>query len=167
MLYVSRVSLSFVVLGWLAFVAGCAPKSDTAANGHTTEAAHEHGDEEHHHPETYAEAITLLGEMRTKIRDAFAKEDIDTAHGPLHDIGHILEDLPELAEKHGHVDEALAVVKEESEKLLDLFGKVDAKLHGDEGAAYDEVSADIDASLARLEHPETKPAATDEAAPTP
>jgi hypothetical protein len=104
------------------------------------------------------EAVSLLVATRNKVRDAFAQDDIETAHGPLHDVGHLLEDLPGLAEKHGHVDDALAVVKEESDKLLDLFGKVDAKLHGDEGSTYDEVSAEIDASIERLEHPEAKQA---------
>jgi len=155
MRYVSRLSLSIVILGWIAGAAGCTPKSDNTGNGHVTEHAHAHDE---HHPETYAEAVGLLVETRNKVRDAFAQNDVETAHGPLHDVGHLLEDLPRLAEKDGHADDALAVVKEESEKLLDLFGKVDATLHGDEGATYDEVSAEIDASVGRLEHPETKQA---------
>ncbi|MBX3411329.1 MAG: hypothetical protein KF708_01335 [Pirellulales bacterium] len=153
---VSRLGLAVMILGYLVFVAGCAPKAQPGATA-DAHGDHDHDHEEHHF-ETYDEAVKGLGEMRDKIRDAFAKEDADTAHGPLHEVGHLLEELPELAKKAGHPDEVLASVKEHSEKLFDLFDKVDRKLHGEEGVAYDEVSADVDAALAKLEHPEAKPA---------
>lgn len=157
---VSRFGWAVAVSSWLALVAGCAPKVEPAADDHATEAHGEEHDHEHeeHHFETYDEAVKELGEMRDKIRDSFAKDDVDTAHGPLHEVGHILEQLPELAKKAGHPEEILASVKEDSEKLFDLFDKVDRKLHGETGAAYDEVSADVDAALAKLEHPKAKPA---------
>jgi len=155
---VSRLGWTIAVSGWLALVAGCAPKAapeakDHAADTHAEEHDHEH---EEHHFESYDEAVKELAAMRDKIRDAFAKEDVDTAHGPLHEVGHILEHLPELAEKAGHPKEVLDSVTEHSDKLFDLFDKVDRKLHGETGAAYDEVAADVDAALAKLEHPEAK-----------
>jgi hypothetical protein len=155
---VTRFCLVIALCGWLSFVAGCAPKAGPTADDHSAESHADEHEHEEHHFETYDEAVKALAEMRDKIRDSFAKEDVEAAHGPLHDVGHILEHLPELAKKAGHPDEVQASVKEHTDKLFDLFDKVDRKLHGEAGAAYDEVSADVDAALAKLEHPEAKPA---------
>lgn len=135
--------------------AGCSakPQEEAAHEDHDHDHDHGHDDHEHghghEHPETYAEGVGMLVELRDTVRDAFAKEDIDTAHGPLHDVGHLLEDLPKLAEKHDPLPDK-EEVKQATDELFDLFTKVDEKLHGEEGTTYAEVSDKIDAAIERL-----------------
>ena len=86
-------SLASLALLSAVLVPGCqdappAPVADT----------HEHG-EGHHHPETLADALTELTELRDTIRDAFAADDTDKAHDPLHEVGHIIEVVQELHQR--------------------------------------------------------------------
>jgi hypothetical protein len=104
----------------------------------------------HKHAETYPEAVAELEEMNKVIAAAFAAEDLDAAHDPLHEIGHVLDELPGLAKKHGLGDEAVAAISGAVEKLFDAFGKVDEKFHGAEGATYDEVKETVDTNMAIL-----------------
>lgn len=130
---------------------GCESSSETTVP-QTADADHDHGHEgeDHHHAETLPEAIKELTSMRDVIRDAFGKNDIETAHGPLHEVGHVLELIPGLAEKQGLSGEALAAVKASTEKLFEAFGEVDKTLHGAEGSTYTEESEKIDAALKAL-----------------
>lgn len=105
------------------------------------------GHVDHKHAETYPEAVAELEEMNKAIAAAFAANDIDAAHDPLHEIGHVLDELPTLAKKQALSDEAVAAIGAAVEKLLNAFGKVDEQFHGQEGATYDEVKADVDANM--------------------
>jgi hypothetical protein len=104
----------------------------------------------HKHAETYPEAVAELEEMNKVIAAAFAAEDLDAAHDPLHEIGHVLDELPGLAKKHGLGDEAVTAISGAVEKLFEAFGKVDEKFHGAQGATYDEVKETVDANMAIL-----------------
>ncbi|MFM7920235.1 MAG: hypothetical protein ACKPJJ_08420 [Planctomycetaceae bacterium] len=143
MLRISRSLASLVVLPGVLLL-GCqdAPPAPVAE-------MHEHG-EGHHHPETLAEALTELTELRDTIRDAFAADDTDKAHDPLHEVGHIIEVVQELAEKEKLPEERLAAVKTSTEELFTAFGEVDKTMHGGEGSSYKDVSAKIDAAMAAL-----------------
>ena len=78
-----------------------------------------------------------------------AAGDNGRAHGPLHEVGHLLANLPAMAPAQSrHFD--LATVQDATDQLMDLFGKVDDKLHGAEGASYADLSHEIDAQLERL-----------------
>jgi hypothetical protein len=101
----------------------------------------------HEHAETYPEAVAELEAMNKAIAAAFAANDADAAHDPLHEIGHVLDELPALAKKQELSDEAVAAIGAAVEKLFDAFGKVDAMFHDGEGATYDEVKADVDANM--------------------
>ena len=110
---------------------------------------HDHG--EAGHPETLGEALHQLTELRDTVRDAFAKNDSEAAHGPLHDVGHLIDEVAELAEKAGLYEEANAAIVSNCEVLMDSFGAVDKKMHSeDEGSDYSEVSEQIDAALAAI-----------------
>lgn len=111
--------------------------------------SHEHG-EGHHHPETLVDALTELTELRDAIRDAFAKDDTDKAHDPLHEVGHIIEVVQELAEKEKLPEDRLAIVKSSTEELFKAFGDVDKTMHGGEGSTYKDVSEKIDAAMVAL-----------------
>ena len=109
-----------------------------------------HGEGGHDHAESFGEAVEELAELRDTVRDAFAAEDLDTAHGPLHDVGHLLDEVSELAGKEELTEEQQTAVKSSVDKLFDLFGSVDKMMHGQEGSEYSEVSDDIDAAIATL-----------------
>lgn len=143
----------------LALLAGCKDSASATPNG-ADQAVHQHDDHDHEHgnghdhdhsavPKSFAAAVDQLVSLRNAIRDGFAKNDVDAAHGPLHDVGHLLEDLAKLAESHQPAVDVSAV-KKDADELFDLFGKVDEKLHGDEGATYSEVAEKVDAAVERL-----------------
>ena len=125
--------------------------------------------EEHKHPETYAEAVEELAEMDTQIREAFAIDDVEKAHEkahePLHEVGHILEEVPELAAKEDFSDEAKKEIGDATNKLLDAFGAVDEMFHGGEGKKYEEVADTIAANLKVLQSHPAPPTPVEEPAP--
>ena len=139
----------FQVLGLMAVYCGlCLGCGDTGQttttqsdrssdHDHDHEGDHDHEDGDHHeHPKTLEEGLKELVTLRDTVRDAFAKNDTETAHGPLHDVGHLLEDITALIEKGGLSDEAVASAKQNIETLFSSFGDVDKSMHGQEGSSY-------------------------------
>ena len=113
-------------------------------------AEHAHDEHAHHHPETLAEAVTEVIELRDTIRDAFTANDPDKAHDPLHEVGHLLETVSDLAKEEKLSDEKLAIVKSSVETLMQSFGEIDKSMHGQEGASYKDVSTKIDDAVKAL-----------------
>lgn len=146
---ISKAGLAVSALSLTAFVfVGCAEQTEPTPV--MTSHDHDHG-HEHEHPETLAGALSELTELRDTVRDAFAKDDGDAAHGPLHDVGHILEEVSELAGDANLSDEAIATIESNVETLLDAFGAVDKSMHSeDEGSDYSEVSEKIDAAITAI-----------------
>ena len=126
---------------------GCGevPNSVPVATSHN----HDHDDHEHS-PESLKDAITELTSLRNSIRDGFAKNDPDAAHDPLHEVGHVLEAVPELAKKEKASEENQVAIEAAVNTLMDAFGRVDKTLHGQEGSTYSEESATIDTALETL-----------------
>ena len=158
-----------LAIGGLLTITGCggadapsAPNTEEAGHDHD----HDHGHGEHEdHPETYAEAIEQLTSIDQTIRKAFAAKDEEGAHGPLHDIGRLLEDVAALAAKAEMTDEQRTAVLGAVDKLFDLYGAVDETMHGREGKSYDEVSSEIDTALETLKSastPAAEESSTDE-----
>ena len=102
-------------------------------------------------PQSYGEAVTKLVALRDKMRDAFAAKNDEEAHEPLHEVGHLLESLPRLADKQTPAIDAESI-KQTTDELFDLFSKVDEKMHGAEGAAYSDVASQVDAGVERLQN---------------
>jgi phage shock protein A len=138
----SFLHLTGLTLACLFVVGGCS--SGTVEKAVTHDGSHDSKDA---HPETYEEAVEALASIDETIKTAFAANDEDTAHGPLHEIGHVLEDITELAQKADLTDEQRQSVKTEVDKLFEEYGSVDAIMHGKEGKTYDEASSQIAASL--------------------
>ena len=132
------------------FVLGCADESDTPdGTPPVMSDGHEH-DGGHGHPESFKAAVEKMVGMRNTIRDGFAAEDPDAAHGPLHSVGHVLVEVEALAEKESLEAETLTGVRDAVEVLKEKFASVDKMMHGGEGSEYSEVSADIDAAMETL-----------------
>ncbi len=139
-----------LVLGFSLLVgSGCSEpaQNDPAASSQN----HGHDHEEHDHgPESLKDALAELRLLRNTIRDSFAKNDQDAAHGPLHEVGAILEAIPELAKKEKVSAENQAAIETAANTLMDAFGNVDKTMHGQEGSTYTEESATIDSTLTAL-----------------
>ncbi len=107
-------------------------------------------DHDHDHAATLADAAKQLTTIRDNIKSAFAKNDADAAHGPLHDVMHVLEDAKKLIDAAALDDKQKETAKISVELLSANFAKVDDLLHGAKGAKYEEVSAKIDEALKAL-----------------
>lgn len=139
-----------LVLG-LSLLVGSGCEESTTTNTAAPAGEHVHGHDEHDHgPESLKDAIAELESMRNTIRDAFAKNDHDAAHDPLHEVGHVLEAIPELAKKEKVTAENQAAIEKSVNDLMDAFGRVDKTMHGQEGSSYKEESATIDAAIEAL-----------------
>lgn len=123
---------------------------------HDDHDGHDHDHDGHDHeesgqPESFAEAIGQISDMGSKIRAAFAKGEPGDAHDELHDIGHMIESLPELAKKAGLPETKQKKVGEVTEALMDAFGELDGTLHGGEKVDVEEISTTISAQIEGLQ----------------
>ncbi len=128
---------------------GCSEPAQNEPVASSQNHGHDHEDHDHG-PESLKDALTELASLRNTIRDSFAKNDQDAAHGPLHDVGAILEAIPELSKKEKVSAEHQAAIETAVNTLMDAFGNVDKTMHGQEGSTYAEESATIDTTLTAL-----------------
>ena len=134
-------------------LAGCGGTQTAAPSPSVDQHDHEHeapGDgHEHAHPESFAETLKEVEELRAEIQTAFAAGDLAKADGPVHAVGHLLEELPELAAKESLSEAEQHQVKQSIGRLMDSFAALDERVHGGDGTgkSYDEVAVQIDAAL--------------------
>lgn len=108
----------------------------------------DHGDG-HDHPTTLVEAHDQLVHMSATIKQAFEAGKPGDAHDALHEIGHVIEAIPELAKKAGLTDEEAST--KVSDDLMASFGKLDSVLHSDDvEVKWGDVSETIEAAMAKL-----------------
>ena len=112
--------------------------------------ADDHDHDHDHAPATLADAVKQLTTIRDTIKNAFAKNDSEAAHGPLHDVGHVLEATKKLIDAAALEDKQKESAKLAVELLMSNFGKVDDLMHGATGAKYEDVSAKIDEAIKSL-----------------
>ena len=134
--------LSIIALG------GC--NSSTPSDKSSSE-TDQHDDNDEKHAETYAAAVEDLNGLATSIKEALTANDEEMAHDPLHEIGHVLEEIPALANKESFTDKDKEAIKKAVDELFESFGKLDEKMHGKEGAMYDDVADQIEQALATLQ----------------
>lgn len=146
-------------------IVGCAPAAPPAApaparqaqadhdhdDKHQQDDKHDHG--EHEEPETVAAAIAQLEKLCADTKAHLAAGDYEKADGPVHMVGHLIEDLGELVAKEKPAAEADA--RQALDAVFECFDKLDTVIHGaDEEARkkldYAEHSPAIEAALAKL-----------------
>ena len=89
-----------------------------------------------------------LDSLRLAVKNAMADNNTEAADKAVHEIGHILEELPGLAAKQAvAVDDKL---KPAIDDLFDCFDQINQKLEGGVGKTYDELSERIDVAMATL-----------------
>jgi len=146
----TRFSWLLIVPMSLMFNAGCEDSASKDSLTMSEEHGHGHDHGHDHGPATLKDAIAELTTLRDTMRDAFAKNDLDAAHDPLHEVGHVLEAIPELAKKENVSAESQTAIETAASTLMDAFGAVDKTMHGQEGSSYSDESEKIDAAMASL-----------------
>lgn len=121
---------------------------DAKAASEQTEAdTHDHADTELH---TLAEGIAALELNYQQIKDAFAKNDAEKAHDPMHSVGNVLDALPELGKTAGLTADDATKLQQAVDKLMEAYGSVDEAMHEEKTPDYAAVAEQIDQQMAVL-----------------
>ncbi|MEZ6091388.1 MAG: hypothetical protein R3C05_25890 [Pirellulaceae bacterium] len=138
------------------FSAGCpaskAPTPPPASDSHDDHdhEAHGHAGHDHSAPTNLAEAVRLIDHLADDIGQSFEANDPDGAHDPLHEIADALDAAGLFVGKSDLSDEQKKAAGDALATLQKSYGDVDAKMHGDEGAEYADVSSDIHSAIESL-----------------
>jgi hypothetical protein len=145
--FFSCLSLGLVV----SMQTGCSkPDTATEPTAAETDDHADHDDGDHEHAADFGGAIAELEELAGTISASMAKDDPDAAHNSLHEIGHVLEGLPELAKQEGLSDDQQKSVTGAVATLMDSYGDLDAGMHGEEGKSWDDLKGSIDTAVETL-----------------
>ena len=103
--------------------------------------------------ESLADVSAKVKQFRSSIQEAFAASDMDKADGPVHEVGHLLAEIPKLAENWSLSATEQRQVNQAVDSLMDCFGALDERIHsgGSGGKSFDDVAAQIDAAITELE----------------
>ncbi len=104
----------------------------------------------HAHPETFEEALEQLVAFKSQIQTAFEAGTPDDAHDALHEIGHVLGELPELATKVTDDADKKKAVADAADKLFDAYEKLDKSMHGGDEVKYESIKEDVDSAITAL-----------------
>ncbi len=156
-----RIFLSSCIVAALMLGSGC--DSKPAGKGSDSKAAHDHSHDghdhghDHDHQETSASPADALKSTlekavaaTQKIFDAGTGGKVEDAHDELHDIGHFLESLPELAKKAALDTASQEAINKATKSLFEVMGKIDELLHDGKAVKFDEFKADMEAGLSEL-----------------
>ncbi|MCL4202297.1 MAG: hypothetical protein KJ000_07365 [Pirellulaceae bacterium] len=129
-----------------------APQTHDHDHDHDHDDAHDH-DHDHSHvtPADFTASVAVLRGHFETIRDAFTEKDLDKAHDPIHEVGHVLEGLPELAAKAGLTEQDLAKAQAAVAAMFEAYGKIDQAIHEGEEADYEAVRDKLDQGMADLD----------------
>ena len=105
------------------------------------------GETEPLNPQTYQQAVEAVIAINETIRKSVATKNDDAAHGPLHKISRILEEINLLAAEGELTGAQRQSVHISVAKLSEAFRVVDGTMHGEEGLCYEEVSLEIEENL--------------------
>jgi hypothetical protein len=144
------IFLCFLLGSLVLFSSGCG-SGDRGA--HPPTAVHQ--DDQHHHaaPEDFASGVAVLRGHFQTIRDALGQEvaDIGTAHDPLHEVGHLLEDLSKLAGQAGLSAEDRATAEAAITAMFEAYGQLDQAIHEGQPVDYESVRDKLDKAMADLD----------------
>ena len=153
---------------WLAGVAaictfvwtGCQPAAPPAApkaemhadddhdhdHDHGHDHAHEHAD--HEHGESFADEFSELEGADASVEGGVCqRRHRKGPHAAVHDAGHTIDELKELADKSDLPADKKAELQAAIKDLFDCYELIDNKLEGNTGSSYDEVSERIAADI--------------------
>lgn len=108
----------------------------------------DHDDHDHAHPETLAAAVAELEKMWGGIKTALKGGKLDEADDMVHEVGHLLEDLPDLLAKSKPAEDAAQAGKKAIDEVFACFESIDTAVH----AGADEVQKlDLDGLAPKIE----------------
>jgi len=153
-----RVLWRLVVMAFLATLCGCqAGEPGTAKPDDVVLDVHHdtlHSDHQHAHaaePLNFADALKKVEEAKEKICKAFEQGTPDEAHDALHQVGHMLEELPQLATQGRELStDTVTQIDQAVESLFDGFGKLDDTLHGGAEVELDKINQQLTQALVNL-----------------
>jgi len=130
-------------------------KETIATGDQTSQNDHDHaaGDaHDHQHPENLKDAVTTLAELYAKIKPAFENKDPDAAHGELHEVAHLLDEVfPGLIKKDSAMSaESKTKLEGVISKLFDAFFKLDDVLHGGPEVDFGPIDTSIASAIEEL-----------------
>lgn len=131
---VALAGLAFLVAG-----AGCSPVA-TPPEPVAAHADHEHGhdhghDNAHDEPTSFADGVAKLESLGGDLAEKLADNAGEAADDAVHALGHLLEEVRDLAKKESFAGDAATAVTAALDELEECFGKVDEAFHsGDEKA---------------------------------
>ena len=154
--------ITVAAIACLALVIGCGPSTPSAPSPTPAPAAakadheHDHHDHDHHdheEPKTVADGIAQLEKLCAEAEAHLTAGNHDKADGPVHMVGHLLEDIGELVAKEKPAAEAEA--RKALDAMFECFDKIDTAIHAaDEEARrqldYAKHAPAIEAALAKL-----------------
>ena len=168
----SRFLALVTMLGYTGSMVGCGPPETPTTATPVVEEGDEHDHEGHDHeghdhsaaididelmpldaaptPESLSEGVAQLVAMRDTISDGFTANDPESVHDQLHSIGGLLESLEDMVESSEMSDAVKKEAAQAVEALFESFGDVDAKLHGEDGKDYADVSDKINSAVEAL-----------------
>ena len=114
------------------------------ADNHDDADAHAHETTELH---TLAEGIAALEQNYQQIKDAFAQNDAEKAHDPMHSVGYVLDALPELGKTAGLTADDATKLQQAVDKLMEAYGSVDDAMHDQKTPDYTAVAEQIDQQM--------------------
>ena len=139
---ISPVQYSLVTLAAV-LATGCPPPAE--------QTAHDHAHNGHSHAESYTDAIEQIQAHAAVIRTTFTEGDPEEGHDALHEIGHLLEGLVELAEKAGLGESDQADIGQAAENAFKAYADLDKTMHSDEAkTTYADIAETVDGALETL-----------------
>lgn len=100
--------------------------------------------------ESFKQGVEQLIVVRDVIAKGFADDNIDSIHDQLHDVAGLLGQLEDMIPTTEMPAEAKQQMMQAIETLFEAYGEIDAKLHGDTGKEYSDVSAEINSAIDTL-----------------
>jgi hypothetical protein len=120
---------------------------------HPPTAADQHDHHDHAAPADFVSGVAVLRGHFETIRDALGKDDvdIDTAHDPLHEVGHLLENLAKSAGQAGLSAEDRATAEAAITAMFEAYGQLDRAIHEGQPVDYESVRDQLDKAMADLD----------------
>lgn len=139
---------------------GCSEPAGEGSHSHEDGMEHvdEHGEwhggepvHSAHEVQSFAEAVAEMSKMKKAICKAFADQTPEDAHDGLHDVGRLLESIPELASKDLKLDQsAMTSLDAAVEALFDGFGKLDETFHGGDEVDAEQIEEELTQAIDKL-----------------
>lgn len=108
----------------------------------------DHDDHDHDHPETLAAGVAELAKMWGGIKTALKGGKLDEADDLVHEVGHLLEDLPGLVAKTKPAESAAEAGKKAIDEIFACFETIDTAVHAGEEEAK---KLDLDGLATKIE----------------